>query len=86
MDHLIPRSQGGPYVPANGWPLCGPWSVTIPGGHHLAKTDHRLLIRPEWLDSDMIAWLAQAGHAWWTPDGEVHGTHRRIFTSAQPYE
>lgn len=80
MDHLIPRSLGGPYLVANGWPLCAPASHTFRGGHHLAKTEHRLPIPLGWLPADMVEWLAATGHAWWDlTTGEVHGRHRRIF-------
>jgi 5-methylcytosine-specific restriction endonuclease McrA len=71
-DHLIPRSQGGPSVVPNGWPLCR--------AHHEAKTAHELKIRPEWLDEDQVEWLATEGHATWGEDGEVRGRHRRLFT------
>ncbi|MGH9290289.1 MAG: HNH endonuclease [Acidimicrobiales bacterium] len=61
-DHLIPRSQGGESVVANGLPLCGPWTRLGPaGGCHAAKTAHRLLIPRWWLDGDQVAWLADAG-------------------------
>jgi hypothetical protein len=43
------------------------------------KTEHRLLVRPEWLDEDQIIWLAENGYARWDDDGEVHGERRRIF-------
>lgn len=87
MDHLIPRSQRGPSVVENGLPLCDPWASgsSFPEGCHQAKTDHKLLIRPEWLDADQIAWLAEKGYARWCPDtGEVSGEHWKIFDNARP--
>jgi len=73
MDHMIPRSQGGPSVVENGLPLCP--------ACHQRKTEHahELLIQPEWLTDDQIRWLADNGYAWWDDEGEVYGTSRRIF-------
>lgn len=76
MDHLIPRAQGGPSVVQNGLPLCRM--------HHRMKTDHLLLIAPEWLDADMIVWLADEGHAEWLKDSVVVGRHCRIFADGTP--
>lgn len=76
MDHLIPRSQGGPSVVENGTPWCE--------FHHRAKTEHRLKIRREWLDPDQVEWLKTQGHAEWLEDGSVAGAHCRLFASIQP--
>jgi 5-methylcytosine-specific restriction endonuclease McrA len=70
-DHLIPRAHGGPSVVENGLMLC-------PSCHE-RKTNHELLIQPEWLTDDQIHWLAENGYAWWDSTGEVYGTRRRIF-------
>lgn len=71
IDHLIPRSQGGPSVVENGLPLCR--------RHHDLKTAHDMLINPAWLDTDQVLWLADHGHAEWLLDGVVVGRHRRLF-------
>jgi hypothetical protein len=76
MDHLIPRAQGGQSVPGNGLPLCRV--------HHRMKTDHLLLIAPEWLDPRHVLWLSDEGHAEWLVDGVVTGRHCRIFADGQP--
>jgi 5-methylcytosine-specific restriction endonuclease McrA len=76
MDHLIPRSQGGPSIVANGTPFCR--------AHHQMKTDHLLLVKPEWLDADQIKWLSDEGHAEWLDDGTVAGRHCTIFDDGQP--
>lgn len=76
MDHLIPRAQGGPSVVGNGLPLCRV--------HHRLKTDHLLLIAPEWLDPRHVRWLSGEGHAEWLTDGVVIGRHCRIFADGQP--
>lgn len=76
MDHLISRGQGGPSVVQNGLPLCRV--------HHQMKTDHLLLIAPEWLAADMILWLSNEGHAEWLYDGIVVGRHRKIFADGTP--
>lgn len=75
VDHVVPRSQGGPSVVENGTPLCGPFG----NGCHPAVTEKRLLIQPEWLDDDQIAWLEENGHVWWDEEGEVYGRLRRSF-------
>jgi 5-methylcytosine-specific restriction endonuclease McrA len=75
MDHLIKRSQGGPSVVENGWPLCDETA----NGHHVAKDSGRLKIRREWLTERQLTWLATNGHASWLPDGTVAGRHCRQF-------
>ena len=77
MDHVIPRSQGGPSVVENGLPLCGPFG----NGCHDLKTAHRLLIEQSMLDVDQIQWLADSGHVWWLPDGSVAGRHCVLFAA-----
>jgi 5-methylcytosine-specific restriction endonuclease McrA len=75
-DHLIPRSQRGPSVVANGLVLCSEFGV---GKCHPEKTAHRLLIQRSWLEPAQIAWLAREGHARWNEDGTVSGAHCRLF-------
>jgi hypothetical protein len=79
-DHLIPRSQGGPSIVANGLPLCGEFGT---GKCHVRKTNHELLIKREWLDGDQLDWLKASGNAWWLPDGTVAGRHCRLFAPAE---
>jgi hypothetical protein len=76
MDHLIARAQGGPSVAGDGFPMCRV--------HHQQKTDHLLLIAPEWLDPRHVRWLSDEGHAEWLADGVVVGRHCRIFADGQP--
>lgn len=76
MDHLIPRAHGGPSVIENGCPLCRV--------HHQRKTDHELLVDPDWLDIRHLIWLRDNGYAWWRPDGIVTGPRCRIFTDTTP--
>jgi hypothetical protein len=52
--------------------------------HHQKKTDHLLLIAPEWLDADMILWLSDEGHADWLIDGTIVGRHCKIFADGNP--
>jgi 5-methylcytosine-specific restriction endonuclease McrA len=79
MDHLIKRSQGGPSVVENGWPLCDETA----NGHHVAKDSGRLKIRREWLTERQIDWLRRNGHAEWLPDGTVAGRHCPQFAPAE---
>lgn len=79
VDHIKPRSQGGKSVVENGALLCGPWSRTIPGGHHLAKTESRLRYRWEWLTEGQRAYLAQIGWVDWDEDGMPFGEGWRHF-------
>jgi hypothetical protein len=76
MDHLIPRSQGGPSVVGNGIPWCRV--------HHRMKTDHLLLIAPEWLHPLHVRWLSDEGHAEWLVDGFVTGRHCKLFADGHP--
>lgn len=71
MDHMIPRSHGGPSVVENGLLLCRDC--------HQDKTDHKLLVKYEWLTVEQVEWLKVNGYAWWDDEGEVHGERRRIF-------
>ena len=67
VNHVIPRSQGGPSVVANGMPLCA--------HHHRLVTDAVLAMHWSWLDDDQVEWLAVEGHVW----VDVHGPHRGRF-------
>jgi len=71
VDHIMPRSQGGPSVVENGLPLCS--------AHHQAKTESRMKIDPAWLDQDQIAWLAEVAWVAWGDDGQPHGRGWRHF-------
>jgi hypothetical protein len=79
MDHLKPRSQGGPSVVENGLPLCGPASRVTPGGCHALKTERRMLVEPEWLTDDQIQWLSDVGWVTWDTDGQPYGRGWRNF-------
>lgn len=74
-DHMIPRSQGGPSIVANGLPMCGPFA----GDCHGKRTRYELKIERDWLDQDQVDWLADQGHAVWEADGSVSGRHRKLF-------
>lgn len=80
MDHIKPRGQGGQSVVENGIPLCGPFSSTTPGGHHLAKTEGRLRFRPEWLTPAQQTYLATLRWVDWDEDGQPFGEGWRHFT------
>lgn len=71
VDHLIPRSPATRWALPNGCPMCR--------HHHRLKTEHSLLIAPEWLDPDQLRWLEDEGHAEWLLDGVVVGRHRTLF-------
>lgn len=71
IDHMMPRSQGGPSVVENGLVLCQL--------HHQAKTESRILIRPEWLDPDQVAWLREMGWVWWDDAGLPAGRGWKHF-------
>lgn len=71
MDHIMPRSQGGESIVWNGLPLCEP--------DHRAKTEHRLLIRPEWLSDGQRAYLRARGWVWWDETGRPCGRGMRSF-------
>lgn len=71
IDHVFPRSQGGPSVVENGLPLCPT--------HHQAKTESRLRFRFEWFDADQIAWLEEVGWVSWDADGQPAGRGWRHF-------
>ena len=71
MDHLKPRSQGGPSVVENGLPLCRT--------HHEAKTSGTLQIRYEWLTDAQRAFLAADGWVDWDADGLPFGHGYRHF-------
>lgn len=79
MDHIWPRSQGGPSVVENGLPLCGEFSRNTPGGCHPAKTAGRIVIEFSWLDPDQVAWLAAVGWVAWDADGQPRGRGWRHF-------
>jgi hypothetical protein len=71
IDHVWPRSQGGPSVLENGLVLCRK--------HHGEKTAGRLRIEPGWLDADQVAWLADVGWVEWQADGQPRGRGWRHF-------
>ena len=71
LDHIVPRSQGGPSVVENGLPLCP--------SDHQAKTESRLRFRFEWFDADQIAWLEEVGWVSWDADGQPAGRGWRHF-------
>lgn len=71
IDHIQPRSQGGPSVVENGLVLCSE--------HHRAKTESRLLIRYEWLAVDQVLWLAEVGWVAWDDAGQPYGRGWRHF-------
>jgi 5-methylcytosine-specific restriction endonuclease McrA len=73
IDHVKPRSQGGPSIVENGLVLCA--------AHHAMKTESRILIRREWLDPDQIDWLAAVGWVCWDADGQVSGRGMRHFAA-----
>ncbi len=70
-DHMRPRSQGGKSVVGNGLPLCDQC--------HRNKTEHRMLVRPEWLEPQHFTYLKESGWAWWDEAGEVYGEGRKSF-------
>lgn len=77
-DHIWPRSQGGPSDPRNGLPLCGEFSETGLDCHG-RKTASTMLIRPEWLAPDQIAYLEDVGWVAWDEKGQPHGRGWRHF-------
>lgn len=81
VDHVIPRSQGGPSVVENGLVLCGPWGCDA----HGLRTRREIKIQRDWLDPDQIEWLAEQGWVRWTPDG-LEGRGLRNFAEVSSYE
>lgn len=81
LDHVIPKSQGGLYVPGNGVPVCSPWSQAseFNNGCHDAKTNGRLQYRRDQLNPVTIEHLAERGWVTWGPDGQPHGRGWRHF-------
>jgi hypothetical protein len=76
-DHVWERSQGGPYLVANGSPLCR--------RHHRMKTDNELRYRFEWLGRDQVRWFAEVGFvAWDLETGEPYGKGWRTFEPLRP--
>lgn len=71
VDHIWPRSQGGPSVVENGLVLCS--------AHHADKTASRIVIDPAWLDPDQVAWLAAVGWVQWGSDGQPVGRGMKHF-------
>jgi hypothetical protein len=71
IDHIWPRSQGGPSVVENGLVLCR--------RHHADKTAGVLRIDRRWLDADQVAWLADVGWVEWDGDGSPLGRGWRHF-------
>lgn len=78
-DHLWPRGQGGPSHVMNGLPLCGEFSRNTPGGCHPQKTASTIVIEPEWLLPEQIAWLAEVDWVAWDEDGQPHGRGWKHF-------
>lgn len=70
-DHIVPKSQGGPYVVENGAVLCH--------RHHEMKTNSELKYRREWLQPDQVAWLAECGWVAWDADGQPYGRGWKHF-------
>lgn len=73
MDHIWPRSQGGPSDVRNGLSLCV--------AHHEAKTAGTLKIRPEWLTAEQIGFLAEVGWVRWNEAGEPEGRGYKHFAA-----
>jgi hypothetical protein len=71
VDHIKPRGQGGPSVVENGLVLCA--------SHHQAKTESRMVIRPEWLELDQLDWLKAVGWVWWDELGQPQGRGWKHF-------
>lgn len=71
VDHIWPRSQGGPSVVENGLPLCE--------SHHADKTASRIVIEPGWLDPDQARWLASVGWVAWDGAGQPYGRGMKHF-------
>jgi 5-methylcytosine-specific restriction endonuclease McrA len=81
LDHVIPKSQGGLYVPGNGVPACGPFSRVseFSNGCHKAKTDGELQYRRDQLHPVTLEHLADIGWVAWDEDGQPHGRGWRHF-------
>lgn len=75
IDHVWPRSQGGPSHVLNGLPLCGPFGCDA----HGKKTRSEIVIEWHWLDAEQRAWLADVGWVSWDDDGQPHGRGWRHF-------
>ncbi len=73
VDHVMPRSQGGPSVLGNGLVLCET--------HHMAKTASEILIEYGWLDPDQVAWLEVVGWVRWQDDGTPAGRGWKHFAA-----
>lgn len=71
MDHIMPRSQGGPSVVENGLPLCPTC--------HWKKTAGTMVIEYHWLARQQVDWLAEAGWVEWDKDGLPKGRGFRRF-------
>lgn len=81
IDHVIPKSQGGLYVPGNGVLVCGPFSVAskFENGCHDAKTNSRLQYRRDQLHPVTIEYLDEQGWVTWDDDGQPRGRGWRHF-------
>lgn len=75
IDHIWPRSQGGPSHVLNGLPLCGPYGCDA----HGKKTRSELVIEHAWLDDEQRAWLADMGWVRWDHDGAPEGRGWKHF-------
>lgn len=78
MDHVWPRSQGGPSVVENGLPLCGPFG----NGCHDQKTAGALQFQRSWFTERQVAWLAEVGWVAWDDDGQPRGRGWKHFAPA----
>lgn len=81
MDHIVGRVGSDRLALGNGLPLCGDFGD---GRCHPRKTARQLLIQRDWLDQDMIDWLACEGYAVWETDGTVSGRHCVRFARILP--
>lgn len=82
LDHVIPKSQGGLYVPGNGVPVCSPWSRAseFTNGCHKAKTDGELQYRRDQLHPVTIEYLDEQNWVRWDPiSGQPEGRGWRHF-------
>lgn len=71
LDHVVPRSQGGPSVVENGLPLCRP--------HHEDKTNGKLKFDRDWFTDEQLTWLEQVGWVAWDDEGRTYGHGWRHF-------
>lgn len=75
IDHVWPRSQGGPSHVLNGIPLCSPFGCDA----HGQKTRSERVIEWHWLDEEQRAWLADSGWVVWNDEGAPEGRGWKHF-------